>query len=82
MEEYEIIAENRMKAYIEALRNGNSYDYICQHGHEFTKDDLIYIIKELDYAIYSEAKYAIKASEIYEAAATNMEEFIEFEKEC
>ena len=35
MEEYEIIAENRMKGYIEALRNGNSYDFICDHGHEF-----------------------------------------------
>ena len=78
MEEYEIIAQDRMKAYIEALRNRNSYDYICQHGHEFTKDELIDIIKELDYAIYSEAKYAVKASDIYEAAATNMKDFMEF----
>ena len=78
MEEYEIIAQNRMAAYLEALRNGNSYDFICQHGHEFTKEELIDIIKELDYAIYSEAKYAVKASEIYEAAATNMKDFMEF----
>ena len=77
MEEYEIIAQNRIKAYLEALRNGNSYDYICDHGHEFTKDELVTIIKELDYAIYSEAKYAIKASEIYEAAAENIEDFME-----
>jgi hypothetical protein len=78
MEEYEIIAQNRMKAYLQALRNGNSYDYICNHGHEFTKDELIDIIKELDYAIYSETKYALKASDIYEAAATNMKDFMEF----
>ena len=78
MEAYEIIAQNRMKGYIEALRNGNSYNYICEHGYEFTKDELIDIIKELDYAIYSEAKYAIKASEIYEAAATNMKDNMEF----
>lgn len=77
MEEYEIIAQNRMKGYLEALRNGNSYDYICDHGHEFTKDELITIIKELDYAIYSEAKYAIKASEIYEAAAENIKDLME-----
>ena len=77
MEEYEIIAQNRMKAYLEALRNGNSYGYICDHGHEFTKDELITIIKELDYAIYSEAKYAVKASEIYEAAATNIKDLME-----
>ena len=51
MEEYEIIAEERMREYLKALRNGNSYDYICNHGHEFTKDELITIIKELDYAI-------------------------------
>ena len=81
MKEYEIIAEEPMKAYVKALRSGNGYDYICQHGHEFTKDELIDIIKELDYAIYSEAKYAIKASEIYEAAATNIEDFMEFEEE-
>ena len=78
MEAYEIIAQNRMKGYIEALRNRNSYNYICEHGYEFTKDELIDIIKELDYAIYSEAKYAIKASEIYEAAATNMRDNMEF----
>jgi hypothetical protein len=81
MKEYKIIAEERMREYLEALRNGKSYDYICNHGHEFTKDELITIIKELDYAIYSEAKYAIKASDIYEAAATNMEDFMEFDKE-
>lgn len=81
MQEYEIIAEEPMKAYLRALRNGNSYDYICNHGHEFTKDELITIIKELDYVIYSEAKYATKASDIYEAAAKNMEDFMEFEKE-
>ena len=81
MKEYEIIAEEPMRAYLKALRNGNSYDYICNHGHEFTKDELITIIKELDYAIYSEAKYAIKASDIYEAASTNMEDFMEFDKE-
>lgn len=81
MEEYEIIAEERMRAYLRALRNGNSYDYICNHGHEFTKDELITIIKELDYAIYSEAKYAVKANDIYDAVATNMEDLIEFERE-
>lgn len=81
MEEYEIIAQDRMKTYIEALRKGNSYDFICQHGHEFTKDELITIIKELDYAIYAEAKYAIKANDIYEAVATNIEDFMEFDEE-
>ena len=51
MEEYEIIAEEPMKAYLRALRQGGSFDYICNHGHEFTKDELITIIKEFDYVM-------------------------------
>jgi hypothetical protein len=37
----------------DALGNGNLYDFISSNGHYFTKDELICIIKNLDYAIYT-----------------------------
>ena len=39
-----------MKQFIEALRNGNVYDWICNHGHELNKYELLDIIKEYEYA--------------------------------
>ena len=38
----------------EALQNGNLYDFISNEGYRFSKDDLICIIKNLDYAVYTE----------------------------
>lgn len=35
-----------------ALQNGNLYDFISQEGRNFSKQQLIDIIKELDYTIY------------------------------
>ena len=40
-----------LKDYVEALKNGNGYDFICQHGHEMSKSELCDIIKEFDYVI-------------------------------
>ena len=41
---------NTMKNFIEALRNGIAYDWICNHGHELNKYELLDIIKEYEYA--------------------------------
>ena len=38
---------------IEAIKAGMLFDYIANYGHDFTKHELIDIIKGLDYAIYS-----------------------------
>ena len=38
----------------EALQNGTLYDFISNNGYGFSKDDLICIIKNLDYAVYTE----------------------------
>ena len=40
-----------MKDYVEALRNGNGYQYICDNGHNMSKSDLCNIIKEFDYIV-------------------------------
>ena len=39
-----------MKQFIEALRNGKGYGWICNHGHELNKYELLDIIKEYEYA--------------------------------
>ena len=41
---------NIMKHFIEDLRNGKGYDWICNHGHELNKYELLDIIKEYEYA--------------------------------
>ena len=43
------------KAYqdlIDAIKNRELYDFIGNNGHNYSKTDLINIIKELDYAFY------------------------------
>lgn len=39
------------------LKNGNLYDFISQEGWRFSKDELIEIIKEYDYLLYSNFKH-------------------------
>ena len=41
---------NIMKEFIKALEKGKGYDWICNHGHELNKYELIDIIKEYEYA--------------------------------
>lgn len=44
---------NSMKDFINALKKGKGYDWICQHGQDLNKYELIDIIKELLYSIRS-----------------------------
>jgi hypothetical protein len=47
-----------MEDFIKALREGKGYDWIANNGWKLTKEELISIIKEYDYAIYeSREKY-------------------------
>lgn len=66
---------DKMKEYMVALRNGTSYDWIANHGWELSKDELINIIKEFDYA----TSYSIDAEDIYDKVAINLEEMYEEE---
>ena len=38
---------------VQAIKNRELYDFIGNNGHNYSKTDLINIIKELDYAFYS-----------------------------
>ena len=40
------------QALIEALKEGNLYDFMANNYHKFSKEELVYIIKELDFALW------------------------------
>ena len=40
-----------LEKYVDALREGNGYQFICDNGHEMSKSDLCSIIKEFDYVV-------------------------------
>ena len=40
-----------LERYVEALRNGNGYQFICDNGHEMSKSELCDIVKEFTYVV-------------------------------
>jgi hypothetical protein len=70
-----------MKEFIEALRNEKSYSWICEHGHELSKCELIDIIKEFDYGIHSGAIFETEKDDIFESVADELEELYPDEEE-
>ena len=48
---------------IQSIKNHELYDFIGNNGHNYSKADLINIIKELDYAFYklpnARAEYSV-----------------------
>ena len=40
-----------LERYVDALRKGNGYQFICDNGHEMSKSELCDIIKEFDYVV-------------------------------
>ena len=61
---------DRMKDYIKALKVCDGYSWIAQHGHTLRQDELIDIIKELEYAI----SHSIDYEDVYNEAAINLHE--------
>lgn len=43
---------DRHEELVKACKEGHLYDFIASEGHQFNKQELIEIIKNLDYAIY------------------------------
>ena len=71
--------EKLMKEYIQALRVGKGYEWINQHGFDLNKDDLIKIIKELDYAIGEDC---INPDVVYDTAADELVKwYFDYEEE-
>lgn len=60
--------------YIVALRAGCGFEWIAKFGDCLSRDDLIRIIKELDYAIDDSCEWN-EAMEIYYNAASELEDY-------
>ena len=64
-----------MKEYVEALRNGNGYQYICDNGHNMSKSDLCDIIKEFDSVVGQLSKQNVGVDVYYEYVADSINEW-------
>lgn len=64
---------DKMNEFIKALENGKGYDWMCNHGKDLNKYELIDIIKEYDYAIHSNLLY-VESEEIYKSTAESLNE--------
>ena len=71
---------NKIDGFIEALREGNGYDWIARNGWELSKDELINIIKEYDYSIHNETMTRSEEMQMYCAVANELEEI--YGEEC
>ena len=40
-----------LKGYVDALKNGNGYQFICDNGYDMSKSELCDIIKEFTYIV-------------------------------
>lgn len=60
-----------IKEFIEALKEERSYDWISRNGWGLTKDELIDIIKEYDFAIHSMKSYDSK-EDVYDSIAEEL----------
>ena len=67
---------DNMKNYIKALRENKGYDWIASHGWSLTKDELINIIKEFDYAVHELCVYVHEdEQDTYNAVALELENY-------
>ena len=69
------MSEDNQRLLIKELRDGNMFNFVGNHGHEFSKFELCDLIKELDYGIYHECGIDKKMKmRIYNVAADSLEE--------
>ena len=64
-----------MKGYIEALKNGNGYQYICDNGHNMSKSELCDIIKEFDFVVKDLSICNVGSNAYLKYVAESIEEF-------
>ena len=64
-----------LKNYIEALRNGNGYQYICDNGHSMSKSELCDIIKEFDYVVKGLSHRNVNSNAYLEYVADSIQDW-------
>ena len=71
-----------LKEYVEALKNGNGYQFICDNGYEMSKSELCDIIKEFTYVIGGLSRVN-EGSIIYleEVAKSINDNYVEYDKD-
>ena len=63
-----------LEKYIESLKNGNGYQFICDNGHEMSKSELCDIIKEFTYVIKNLSIVNVGSSVYLDYVAESIEE--------
>ena len=53
-----------LEKYVEALKNGDGYQFICDNGHNMSKSELCDIIKEFD-SVVGELSIRNEGSNVY-----------------
>ena len=59
--------------FVVALNNGEGFEFLCNHGHEMDKNDLIRISKELLYAIEGGYLFDVESSHLIEEVSQALE---------
>lgn len=63
-----------LKKYVEALKNGDGYQFICDNGHKMSKLELCDIIKEFTYIAKDLSMINVGSSIYLEYVADSIEE--------
>lgn len=63
----------RDKKLIEACNNDTLYDFISNYGYQFTKEELIEIVKQLSYSVYQ--RLGDQAVEVTRLVPDNLKEY-------
>lgn len=69
----------RDKNLIKACENDTLYDFISNYGYQFTKEELIEIVKQLSYSVYQ--RLGDQAVEVTRLVPDNLKEYDFFESE-
>lgn len=67
----------RDKELIEACQNGTLYDYISNNGYQYSKEELIEIVKQLSFSIYE--RLCDQSVEVERLLPDNLKEYNFFE---
>ena len=62
-----------LEKYVEALKNGDGYQFICENGYEMSKSELCDIIKEFTYVIKDLSTRNVGSSVYLEYVAESIE---------
>ena len=71
-----------LKEYVEALKNGNGYQFICDNGYDMTKSELCDIIKEFTYIVGGLSRQNVGSIAYLEEVAESINDnYVEYDKD-